>query len=208
MSEWLPVVAGFGGLAIIALFLRFFPDSTWATEGKRHIGVRPSGAYFVKTPKNHLKTAAISAIAAPILFGLAVFAYALGDRFSGSSRTSWTAQTYGFGFALLAAMAGVVSIGSLVGALFWRPRIIRGDPGVTAPGLAEALTLFAEGEAGDDAWPDFDAIRYADPAMESIRARMVRDFPHGRPPNQPEDAHRIAAYIGELLELTGVEADI
>jgi hypothetical protein len=208
MSEWLPVLAGFGGLAIIFLFLSFFPDSTWATEGKRSIGVRPSGAYLVKTPKDHLRTAAISAITAPILFGLAVWGYALGDRFSGSSRTSWTAQTYGFGFALLAAMAGVVSIGSLVGALFWRPRIIDGDPGVPAQSLAEALTLFAEGEASDDAWPDFDAIRYADPAVESIRARMVREFPHGRPPNQPEDAGRLSAYIGELVELIGVEADI
>lgn len=174
MSEWIPVVVGFGGLAIISLFLRFFPDSTWATEGKRRIGVRPSGAYLVKIPKDHLKAAAIAAIAAPILFGLAVLGYALGDRFPGLSKTSWTAQTYGFGFTLLAGMAGIVSIGSLVGALFWRPMIIKGDPGETAAGLAKALTLFAEGEASDDAWPDFNAIRY----------------------------------IGELLELTRVEADL
>jgi hypothetical protein len=206
MNEWLPLVVGFGGLAIILLILRVFPDSTWSQEARRYVGVQPKGAHSAKTRSDRLKTAGLSAVAMPILFGLAVWSYRISDNYPGLSRSSWAAQTYGFCFFLLGAMAGLVFIGSLFGTLFWRPTVVKSDPDQTAEKLADILALFAEGQADHLVWPDFNAMRYYDPMLESVRARIVADFPGTRPPSDARDAARLQPLISELRARTTYDA--
>ena len=201
MNEWIPVVVGFGGLALVLLFIWRFPNTAWAEEAGRQIGVRPTGLYALKTRRDRLKTAGVSGLATPILLALAFAAYTIGDKFPGTSKASWTAASYGFGFFLLGAMAAVVCIGSGVGALIWRPSVVERDRIAIATDLADVLSLFSNRKVEAKFWPDFDAVRYSDAAIEAIRAQIARAFPRSRPPETENDAARLNTFIQELNAL-------
>jgi hypothetical protein len=202
MNEWIPVVVGFGGLAVLLIFLWLFPKTTWAEEAARRIGVRPTGLYGLNTRRDRLRTAIFSAITAPVLLALAFTAYAIGDMFPGLSKANWTAAAYGFGFFLLAAMAALVCIGSGAGALVWRPSVVERDRLEIAADLANLLGLFAAGKLESRFWPDFDAVRYSDALVESIRAGVAEEFPRARPPETTDDAVRLNRFIQELNALS------
>jgi hypothetical protein len=201
MNEWIPVVVGFGGLAILLLLLWLFPNTTWAEEAARQIGVRPTGLYALKTRRDRLKTAGVSGLAAPILLALAFAAYAIAEKFPGISKANWTAGAYGFGLFLLAAMAAIVCVGSGLGALIWRPTVIERERIEIAMDLANVLGFFADRRVENKFWPDFEAVRYSDATIEAIRARIAAEFPRQHPPETTEDAERLKTFIQEFNAL-------
>lgn len=70
--------------------------------------------------------------------------------------------------------------------------------------LRESLTMISMSGIGPELWPDFAAVRYAHPGLESVRQKLVMRFPHGRPPTVPEDEAILDELIAELDAITAI----
>jgi hypothetical protein len=185
MSEWAPVVVGFGLVALILAGARVFPRSWFAGELRQWYGARPAGPYLVLTRRDQLRRAGLSAIASGVLVASAFALFPLTERFPNESRLSLTFEAYTFIAFILGAVAAVAAVIAVLSAIFWRPRCVK----LGAAGrrdLANYLWLLSEDALEEGQWRDFSAVRFDDDALESLRRALVERI--GSVPRELSDA--------------------
>ncbi len=172
MSEWVPVVAGFGLIVSIIELAKRAPRSWMTAELHKWYGAKPRGPYLTLTRRDQARRGMYSALAAIALIASAFALSPLTERFPNGSRTQLTVEAYFFvAFILgaLAAFAGLIAFGS---AAFWRPRRVKlSDTGTLD--LVSYFGLLGADRLASNQWRDFSAIRFEDEHVEAMRRELV-----------------------------------
>ena len=163
---------------------------------------RSTGAYKVASRRDLRVRGGLVLAAAAIMLLVAILV--------GQMSTALTPlSTARISFNIYAAMAGVLAVlfalsglGDLIGSLWGRPVTIRRTPETVVADLRDMLTTLSHSGIDVELWPDFAAIRYAHPALEAVRRKLVETFPHGRPPTVPGDEARLRELVAELDAIT------
>src|SRR5215211_5348496 len=111
MSDWLPIVAGYGIILGAIAVARLAPHSGVARELQAWYGLAPSGGRGERTRRDHLRTAGIAAAIGGGLLITAFGAVAVADRWPNGSRANPAGMAYMFASVLGAGMALLVAIG-------------------------------------------------------------------------------------------------
>lgn len=187
MSEWVPVVAGFGLIVLIVELAKRAPRSWMTAELYKWYGAKPRGPYLTLTRRDQARRGMYSALAAVALIASAFALSPLAERFPNGSRTQLTVEAYFFvAFILgaLAAFAGLIALGS---AAFWRPRRVKlSDTGTLD--LVSYFGLLGADRLASDQWRDFSAVRFEDEHVEAMRRELVNRI--GNVPRDLTDTDR------------------
>jgi len=171
-GNWLPIVVGLAIILFAVAVVRLAPDSAWGQELRRSYGVRPTGSRGNFTRRDHVRAAGLAAIVATLLeltsFGAAWY----GERFEAESRAQVVAATYTIAAFLLAGMAMVSMLRSLLKASIWRVELP--DTPAHRRGLANAIDHLLDGELSAEERAEFLDVRYVHPQLEQIRRATVR----------------------------------
>jgi hypothetical protein len=173
MSEWAPVLVGFG---IISLFLagaRILPHSWVSGELRQWYGAKPTGPYLALTRRDQIRRALLSAIAAVVLVASGSALFPIAERFPNESRTHLTLEAYFFIAFILGGVAALAAVVAVFHAVLWRPKRVR----LTDAGrldLATYLALLSEGTLEHRQWRDFSAVCFEDDEIEAVRRAFVQ----------------------------------
>ena len=206
MNEWLPVVVGFGLIALMLATRRFFPRTWLAGELRQWYGAKPHGPYLALTRRDYGRRFSYSALAAIALIGSAVALFPLTERLPNESRTRLTLEVYFFLAFILGAVAGLAAALSLFAAAFWRPKRVKLSERGTLD-LANYLGLLSDGELEHSAWRDFSAVRFEDERIEAMRRVLVSRI--GSTPRELTDSEIawLRESVDQLLEPTALPID-
>src|SRR5262245_20723829 len=128
MNAWIPVLVGFGVIAVVIVASRVLPRSWLHTELGKWYGAKPSGAFFVMSRRDLGRRAIYSAIAAALLAVSSFALVVLVERAPNGSRAQLIAQTYLLIAVVLAGVAALAAILSAINIVFWRPRRLEMTP--------------------------------------------------------------------------------
>ena len=171
-ENWLPVVVGIAIIVVAVAIVRLAPDSVWGQELRRSYGVRPTGPRGNFTRRDHVRAAGLAAIIATLLELTAFGAASLGERFEAESQSQVVAATYTIAALLLAGIAMVSMLRSLLKAAVWRVELP--DTPAHRRGLANAIDHLLDGELSPEEQAQFLDVRYVHPQLEQIRRATVR----------------------------------
>lgn len=206
MNEWAPAIIGLVTIAVLgagtAIASHLWPQAWIVTALTKPIGLRITGPYHIPTRRDQLRRAGRILLSAPLLFGAALLALEISGRFPGLSNARLVAEVYFFTLLLLSGTMLLMGLATSIGALRAKPITIVGDAGSIARDLAQFLEAAAEARIDGGAWPDFAAIRYLDPQLESLRISIAAQFPHSRPPRLPADGPTLLALATSARAVT------
>jgi len=182
MSEWVPVFVGIAIVVIAVLIARLAPGSAWGQELRRSYGIRPTGERGHRTRRDHLRSAAASALLAIALEATSIGVAWLGRDATLESSTSTITMTYSFVAFLFAAMATLATARSIWKAALWRIELP--DTPEHRRGLADAIDHLLDGNLSPEERARFLDVRYVHPQLEQIRraaTKLAAEYTSGMP---------------------------
>lgn len=206
MGEWTVPAAGLAILALLVLasyaLPRYWPHSELVRMYFRPRFARQSGPYGVESRHDRVRRGLLVLAVAIALFVGGLLSFRLSELAAPLSGLRLTLEAYFFIAVLLAVALSVAAVGTLLLAPFLPPRTIRGEVRERADELASFLSTYAEGTVVEWGWPDFDAVRFAAPELEMIRADLARTYPRKRPPSLPMEAEQVRAFADRVRRAT------
>ncbi len=119
-SSWLPVVTGFGVIALTLVAIAIFPRTWWARELTRCYGVRPTGPDGRYRRRDALRGAGLSALLGTVLLAAGFGVFAITEPYPDLSTLNRIGSTYLVAFSILGGMAYLGALLLLWRAAFWR----------------------------------------------------------------------------------------
>jgi hypothetical protein len=115
MSEWRPLIFGFGYIFILLVLMRLFPDSWWVRDLLTSFGVRPTGPNESYRRRDFFRASCVSSALAVLLLAGGVIVFMLAERLPNLSKAGNI--TFAFGF-MCVILAGMSALGAVI--LAWK----------------------------------------------------------------------------------------
>ena len=172
MSDWLPIVTGIVIILVAVGIARLAPDSSWGQELRRSYGVRPTGTRGIRTRRDHLRSAVLSAVLVVALIATSIGASLIAGNPPSDTQRGMIAQTYSFGAFILGAMAIVAMLRSIWKAAVWRIELP--DTPAHRRGLADAIDHLLDGSVTPEERAAYLDVRYLHPQLEQVRRATMQ----------------------------------